>query len=429
MKYNIVIKTEYLEKLNELISHDSIFYKKRNYTEKTRNKNGKTIIVRRNANVFNQICTCIIRIRETVDYLNDFDFKKDNKHNQAFDFYEFINLISIVLECIDTLFVCFGLRLKKYYAKKCFIKSNITRKDDITFFKFIRSGSSVHPNETTNYRNITKVVHEYYPYAIWNINSSLFLWKNDMPKDFDVALTSWNSSVKCFNKYYCLYIKEFYDFLSEILDSIKNLIPIVESIIDKNKEKRRCKSLKKYTEFKNRTEYCKYLRMRLKRRKRPNEEFADGGLLLASHILLNNILSDDFKNYIFNNVKQLAKQMLIDIDEISFNDIYSALYLGKINNNFGYNEFHYVCEKFDSYLEKEAKIEIENNKFIDYKSSLRYESNNMNYSNAEWATNLLFQLKDFYTQEDLEKIVSFTDLYEITLQRIWYYLNKQKEGE
>ena len=67
---------------------------------------------------YNQLCVCIIRITETVEYLEHFSFKKTNVYGQAFDFYEFINCSSIIKECVDILFKIFDLDFKKYYKKK-----------------------------------------------------------------------------------------------------------------------------------------------------------------------------------------------------------------------------------------------------------------------------------------------------------------------
>lgn len=61
----------------------------------------------------NLISVCIVRIRETSQYLNQFQFRKKNEFGEAFDFYEMINCISIIKECVYSLFKHFKLSLKK----------------------------------------------------------------------------------------------------------------------------------------------------------------------------------------------------------------------------------------------------------------------------------------------------------------------------
>ena len=119
--------------------------------------------------------------------------------------------------------------------------------------------------------------------------------------------------------------------------------------------------------------------------------------------------------------------MTKDIEKIVFDDVCQDLEMSRINNKFGCNDYHYICEKFHDYLYHEAKNEIENNIFYDFHVSFRNESHNTNYSNAEWSIRLLNKLHNFYTKEDLINAKTFADRYEITLQRIWFYLNEQEE--
>ena len=325
MKYNANLNKKYLDKFHELINSDDIFYRKRRYSEYSKSKKRN---IQRNVNAYNLICVCVLRISETVDYLNDFDFKKDNRYKEAFDFYEFVNLISLIFECENTLFNCFGQKLKTFYKdKKSFIKSNPSKKDDITFFKFVRSASSVHPDNTTNYRRITKTTHEFYPYAMWNIEGTYFNLKKGTPKDFDIALNSWNSNLNCFNKYYILYVKEFYDFLNNLLNCFNFLVILAEEDIKKYENNNKYIRLKACEKFENKTECCLYLREKLKKKAKVKEEFPDGGLLIASHIFSNNILDNDFKDYIFDQVLKLSNQMKINISEISYDDIFNELSL------------------------------------------------------------------------------------------------------
>lgn len=418
---NNEINLEVLEKFNDLVNHKSIISKRMI----TNNKHNK----RYSYQIWNQVCTCIIRIRETSKYLNQLTLIRENVCGEAFSFYEFINLESIVFECVNSLFEIFGeeIKLEKAYGKnKSFKRSNQTRISDIKFFKFVRSASSVHPNNTTRYNNITKLKHEFYPYALWNDGKDITMSFKNISSEFDVRLVSWNSNPRCHYKEYYLYLIEFFEFINKIINCINFLFPKINKMIDDYKEKNRCKKLKYRRDFKTRSEYCLYLRKKLLV-KNTNTEFADGGLLMASHILSNKILNNNFKNYIYRKVEKIAIQMTKDIEKIGFDDVCQDLEMFRINNKFGCNDYYYICEKFHDYLYHEAKNEIENNIFYDFHVSFRNESHNTNYSNAEWSIRLLNKLHNFYTKEDLINAKTFVDMYEITLQRIWFYLNEQEE--
>ena len=164
----------------------------------------------------------------------------------------------------------------------------------------------------------------------------------------------------------------------------------------------------------------------LYKRSTNKNEFADGGLLIASHILSNSILNNDFKKVILNNVRKLAKQMTIDIDEISFDDIYDEYDVRYGIDSLNANNYDYINSKF-YYLEREAKNEIENNEFNNFWLSERFEEDNTKYSDAEWSAHMLItEVENFYKSEDFERAKSFTDLFEISLQRVWYKLKGKK---
>ncbi len=84
---NNEINLEVLEKFNDLVNHKSIISKRMI----TNNKHNK----RYSYQIWNQVCTCILRIRETSKYLNQLTLIRENVCGEAFSFYEFINLESI----------------------------------------------------------------------------------------------------------------------------------------------------------------------------------------------------------------------------------------------------------------------------------------------------------------------------------------------
>ena len=181
------IDLTYLENLSELISenYDAFAHA---YSFKIGKNNKK-----HKFEYYNLLCTCILRIRETSQYLSTYKFKQENTNGQAFDFYEFVNCLSIIFSCTESLLNVFDCNLKDYVGKKrFFISSNSTREGDYKFFKFIRSAAVAHPDNTSHYSKIAKRTNEIYPYAVWTSKVFDFLMTNKN-RDADISLLSWAS--------------------------------------------------------------------------------------------------------------------------------------------------------------------------------------------------------------------------------------------
>lgn len=120
-------------------------------------------------------------------------------------------------------------------------------------------------------------------------------------------------------------------------------------------EKLNYKRLKKPENFKDYSEYCLYLRTQIKK-KIKSEEFIDGGLLLASHILTNERISEIFKSYIRAYVRIIVMKMRTDIRSIEFNEIFDDLHLSLILT---VNNIEDIDQKFCCDIHNDAIYEIE----------------------------------------------------------------------
>lgn len=203
--FNQNINLGYLDKLNNLISENVCAFEKRKKIIQIDKRRYKY-------QYYNQLYTCLTRVRETSCYLQNFVFKQDNNHKEAFDFYEFITCISIVYGCTETIFLIFGLNISESLSGKiAFRKSNKTKENDIQFFKFIRSASTAHPSETTRHMKFTDKKFYTYPYAVWaSVWPSDFLSKDN--RDADIILKMYALKVYKKDLEYGLYISEFYCF-------------------------------------------------------------------------------------------------------------------------------------------------------------------------------------------------------------------------
>lgn len=115
------------------------------------------------------ICSCVHRIRDTVEYLNDQKLGVQ-KYRSAFDFINFINNASVVLDSVDMLAAIFGVDLSEENARtEAFNQTGRNGKGtDKKYFKFLRSLCAVHPVETSRYMDMyqeTDIVT--CPYLTW----------------------------------------------------------------------------------------------------------------------------------------------------------------------------------------------------------------------------------------------------------------------
>ena len=92
MPHHIIDLTEF-EKIVELLNQKPFTFKTKTIKDKKKIK----------YQYYNQLATCIIRIRETVNYINSKELKYENACGQAFDFYELVNCISIVEGCVESI--------------------------------------------------------------------------------------------------------------------------------------------------------------------------------------------------------------------------------------------------------------------------------------------------------------------------------------
>ena len=405
------INLSYLEKISELVSDNDYFQRK---TKPVRNSKGKKVYTYQ---YYNQICTCILRIRETSAYLEDYPFEGNNKRRQAFDFYGFVNCASIVFGCAEELFKIFDLTLNSYSSRRAFLNSCPRNISDIEFFKFLSSASSMHPANTDRHRNVTKHVFEVYPYALWCKDSIMNVFF-EVPKWADIELLSLNAKTKGKYKRYYVSIDEIYAFINNCTSALKVVYEKMENLLASHKEAIKCKRLLTENSFNTYAEYLLYLRKRLLRHQ-PKDEPADGGLLLASFVVENDIISDEFKEYIKGRVALLITQMKTDIKQISYDDIFNELNLSDVIGNC--ERGGYKSQKFHDYLYEEAIDEIEKKNYVDFRGE-----GSEPISNRYFSVCLLIEIKDYlYPNEEFERARSYADLYAITLQRIFEMKKEQ----
>lgn len=166
------------------------------------------------------ICACVHRVRDTVGYLNDQVLGK-MKHGSAFDFINFINNASVVLDSIDMLARIIGVDLSREDARAAaFNQAGANGKGtDKKYFEFLRSLCAVHPVETNRFKGVyhtTDIVT--CPYLTWVSGSPLeMVWDCDLHAHaFVNEANSWGEDICIHMDQVFAHIKYRYSLLNKI---------------------------------------------------------------------------------------------------------------------------------------------------------------------------------------------------------------------
>ena len=120
------------------------------------------------------ICTCVHRIRDGVAYLNKQELGR-MECGSAFDFINFINNASVVLDCIQMLADILGVDLSEENSRSAIF--NMVGDDgegtDKDYYEFLRSLCAVHPAGTNRHRRYQGADIVSCPYLIWTHTSPM----------------------------------------------------------------------------------------------------------------------------------------------------------------------------------------------------------------------------------------------------------------
>lgn len=127
------------------------------------------------------ICTCFHRIRDGVAYLNDQKLGS-MEYRSAFDFINFINNASVVLDCIQMLADILGVDLSEENSRCAAFNmvGNDGKGTDKQYFEFIRSLCAVHPAGTDRHGRYQGADIVSCPYLTWTHTFPM-----PMPKAWD----------------------------------------------------------------------------------------------------------------------------------------------------------------------------------------------------------------------------------------------------
>lgn len=207
-----------------------------------------------------QICTILDRLEDTVVYLNGMVLGKCRSNRSAFDFYEFLNCSTTVIDCIKKLARLYSLNSYNKIEDSTEVFGDVMSAggNDGYFFDYARSLFAVHPNNTNNkkYNYLKNSLFHCCPYVSWSKN---LYWLSSEYQSSDLVAVIYSISDKRDRVFLKLNIGEFYLYLDKWIDYIREIITAIQNYNDQKYDEFRAIKVKNRDDFISDTEFIKYL--------------------------------------------------------------------------------------------------------------------------------------------------------------------------
>lgn len=244
----------FIDKVREIINDDL------NLILSKKDKKGNT--------EFGLICSIMDRIDDLIRYLNDYEIIPNSRERHAFDFSNFINNASTLINCVNKLAEIFECDFSEMNTSAEFFNKSGSDGEgsDKKYFEYIRSICAVHPEATTRHKTYQKDMDafECSPFSGWEDDSSgnpyLKIWIYSNNNDSTSVKTEKIYPQEVFN-----YVTYRYELLKEIIPCIRKYKKGVLCLFQKRK-------IKTKSQFKNYIDYLENLKEENKERF-PDDEF------------------------------------------------------------------------------------------------------------------------------------------------------------
>ena len=200
---------------------------------------------------WDKICSIMDRLEDTVEYLNTLEFNTGKYKRSAFDFFDFMNNASVVIDCVKELNKIF-----KVSDSEIKNSTNIFNKvgsdgngTDEKYFEYLRSLCSVHPVETSRHKIYQDNDFECSPYVLWNNN---LRWSND---DCDIYAVVYTSKDNESFKRVRIYMEQIFRYVERRLNFIERIIGGIDKYQKDMLLQLKERHIKNDTEFNSYIEY------------------------------------------------------------------------------------------------------------------------------------------------------------------------------
>jgi hypothetical protein len=171
---------------------------------------------------WDKICAILDRLDDTVYFLNELKLNTGKYRRSAFDFYNFMNNASVVIDCIKELVKIFNV--PDDIIKKSTEIFNQLGSDgqgtDERYFEYLRSLCSVHPLETSRHKRYQSNDFECCPYVLWN--------NREIVNDCDIYAVVYTSKDEDTNKRVQIYISEIFEYVKTRFDFLTEITNVID---------------------------------------------------------------------------------------------------------------------------------------------------------------------------------------------------------
>lgn len=335
--------------------------------------------------MYDAVYASLDRIEDTLLYINSMELRGESIKEQrsAFDFFDFVNNMYVVIHCIKTLGHIFDVHKEEFMkiekSTECFNEIGINGQGcDDSFFSYVRSLISVHPAETSRhpeYHGYGKI--HYSPFVVWSHN----LWNEES----DISVHLYTSEPNADSEVLHLRIDSFEKYLQRWIDFVDIIVDAIK-IFNQNKvSEYRKKKIKVPNEFERYDEYILNLKNELVAREETNIDYLLDYYAAIFNVSLsderNNIKFERYKNAIRYSLEFLHKRLQnMDNDDVTNTgilfshqnkqtELYIELWMphcyGSLISQYGYElEKMYYLDDSGGYNEQYARELLENIKPI-----------------------------------------------------------------
>lgn len=338
---------------------------------------------------WDKICAIMNRLDDTVEYLNTIELNTGKYKRSAFDFFDFMNNASVVIDCVKELSKIFEVSDSEIKNS-----TNIFNKvgsdgngTDEKYFEYLRSLCSVHPVETSRHKRYQDNDFECSPYVVWNNN----LRRNN--DDCDIYAVVYTSKDNESFKRVRIYIEQVFKYVEIRVNFIEKIIDYID-----NYQKDMILKLKKQ-HIKNDIEFNSYIEYLTNLDEEAKDRYGDDHWYSFEYVIkLLQLKLSDSEN---ENKMELYINALKYAIKFEHNALQNMNNIGYENSGLKYTEENietslYIELYSPSSGSKEERRYGYNIEKIQY---LSYDSGD---SNKDWAYVQLNEAKEFF-----EKYVSF----------------------
>ena len=341
---------------------------------------------------WDKICAIMNRLDDTVEYLNTIELNTGKYKRSAFDFFDFMNNASVVIDCVKELSKIFEVSDSEIKNS-----TNIFNKvgsdgngTDEKYFEYLRSLCSVHPVETSRHKRYQDNDFECSPYVLWNNSLRLF---ND---DCDIYAVVYTSKDNESFKRVGIYIEQVFKYVEIRVNFIEKIIDYIDTYQKDMILKLKKQHIKNDNEFNSYIEYLTNLDEEAKDRYGDDHWYSFEYVIKLLQLKLSDSENENKMKLYINALKYAIK--------FEHNALQNMSNIGYENSGLKYSKENietslYIELYSPSSGSKEERRYGYNIEKIQY---LSYDSGD---SNKDWAYVQLNEAREFF-----EKYVSFKNV-------------------